>query len=469
MPSVNKDCTDAIVEYARHAFEAVSDGSMNVRVSEDERWRRGSDGVARLQTVKRPFLILPPSDESKSYEATCAAVRADPDFGPLVGGMVGSTQSLSRFDERFVIYGAVQTFVTAGQGSNVDEEAVRREIGSLREYVTATERHSALLVPLPGLESSLLPFELEDGLQIDALTDDEIDACARTAVLQPTFPHMNMLTAKDCVGVRIRLTSPAVVTAPGAEPDLFALNDSSLTSPHRFGDRSPWRSSELVEDVLFVLRLARSDFIGTRGAVHVNDGPMGTSYESGTRATRQLVQTSYVIDDETGRKIRELWSSLRRSTSGRSLPSICSRRFNSAMDRVSSEDAIVDHLIAAEALFLQDARTPEGRGELGFRLAMRAGTMLEATGRHRRPTFMFMKRAYDLRSTVAHGGSAPPEVKVRERGNVPLHQFVSELGQLMRDALLQAVREYASRSNFATSEFWDELLLGAPHPGSAPS
>ncbi|MCH8901091.1 MAG: hypothetical protein IIC88_02220 [Chloroflexi bacterium] len=136
------------------------------------------------------------------------------------------------------------------------------------------------------------------------------------------------------------------------------------------------------------------------------------------------------------------------------------RRFNAAIDQDSFEDAIVDHVIAAEALFLKDAGGTEGRGELGFRLALRAGALLEASGRNRRSTFKFMKKAYDLRSTVAHGGTVEQEIQVHERGRVRLSQFVVELAQLMREALKKAVREYSSQSNFATQPYWDELLLG---------
>ena len=424
---------------------------------------RGSDRVARPQFIPRLLVFLPPVDKSEPYEGACQAVRDDPDFGPVVGALIGDASTQTRFDEATVINGAVQSTLTDKQQSKIDE-GVRQAIARLRQYVTAAERHSAVLIPLPGLKCSQFPFDLEEGLQIDELKDDEIDACAKTGVLQPfpgRFPGMNMFTAEECVGVRIRLTSPAAITLPGAKPSNLDPNDKLLNSTHRFGDRSPGRVAELVEDVLFVLRLARPDFVSTRGSVHVSDTVMGNSYMSGTRAIRHSFNTNYIIDGETGQRLRELWATLRRSSRDPSLPTICSRRFNAAMDRASVEDTIVDHLIAAEALFLRDAGRPEDRGELGFRLAMRMAALLEANGRHRRTTFKFVKRAYELRSEIAHGGSAPPEVKVRERGNVPLQQFVNELGELMREALVQAVQEYASRSNFATSAFWDDLLLGA--------
>ena len=95
----------------------------------------------------------------------------------------------------------------------------------------------------------------------------------------------------------------------------------------------------------------------------------------------------------------------------RSLPQICARRFNAAIDRTSLADAVVDHLIAAEALFLKDAGKPEDRSELGFRLALRAALLLGEDAQDRVTIYRCMKRAYHVRSAVAHGGSLPTEVK----------------------------------------------------------
>ena len=173
-----------------------------------------------------------------------------------------------------------------------------------------------------------------------------------------------------------------------------------------------------------------------------------------------MVRTSYVMDEATGRDIGELWRMLRSTPQARSLPRICLRRFNAAIDEDTLEDAIVDYVIVAEALLLKGVGDPEQRGELGFRLAWRAGALLEASGRHRRSTFKFMKKAYDLRSEIVHGGTTKQEVQVPERGRVRLRQFVAELSQLMREALKIAVWEYSSQSDFATQQYWDELLLG---------
>lgn len=67
-------------------------------------------------------------------------------------------------------------------------------------------------------------------------------------------------------------------------------------------------------------------------------------------------------------------------------------------------------MIAAEALFLSDLGSSTDRGELKYRLALRAAHFIEAADLTRRQVFEHMKRAYDVRSAIAHGGRPVPEV-----------------------------------------------------------
>lgn len=461
---MTNDCTEALLSFVR---ETLTNESFTLHESvslPDLQWVRGDDGVARRQAVPSHRFLTLRNDARTSplHERTSEAVRNDPDFGPTVGLMIGDSMSAYRFDESTVIDGALNALNADEEMVEMNEQAVRDKVAVLREYVNATERTSTVLIPLPGLRCAQFPFELEDGYQIDMLTDNEINACAEVGILQPHFPNVPILAANESVGVRITITTPALKVSPGSRLT-SAEGPETLATPHEFGDRSPLRLDELVEDILFVMRLARPNLVATRGVVHFRQDYSGTSRAWMTRATRQMVNTNYFIDDATADDIQELWGALRSKTT-KSLPRICLRRFNAAMDRTSLEDSIIDHVIAAEALLLKDAGNPEERGELGFRLALRAGAFLEGSELQRRSTFKFMKKAYDLRSKVAHGGVLGQEVSVPERGTVPVGQFVDELGGVMRAALRKAVFEYSSQSNFATQEFWDELLLGPQEP-----
>ena len=253
------------------------------------------------------------SEASTSFASAAQAIRNDSAFGPLVGGMLGSQSALTRFDENTVIGQAASALLDDHGQITRDDELVAAKIAELRSYVKASDRLCTAIIPLPGLSSSDFPMELEEGLEIDQLTDEEIEACADCGVLRPPFPHLSILRPDECVGVRIKIMIPAVSAPPGESPDLLALSAVEQAQAHRFGDRSQWRLGELVEDVLFVLRLARSEVLVTLGAVLLMASPWGSSRTWMMRPTRQMVRTSYVLDQETIAVIKSLWHGPRSS------------------------------------------------------------------------------------------------------------------------------------------------------------
>jgi len=459
------DCTEALVAYARELTDRLVPSDI-IQLGA-ETWLRGEDGAVRREQVMRPSLAVAlhrQREGSSTYQEAAQAVRDDPDFRPLIGGMVGDQTQLSIFNEQTVIYQVAASVLDDDGHLSFDEGRIRNALLELREYVNAPTRPSTILIPLPGLKSVEFPVVVVPGVEIDVLTDDEIDVCASCGALAPMFPGPmeNVLRSEDCIGVRITIDTPARTVAPGAEPgDMTKAIEAQLAIPHRFGERSYWRWTELVEDVLVVLRLARPEFIGTKGAVIMQTSQMARGYSWTTRASRMFIGTAYFIDDSTRDAILSLWG-MARSTEGQRLPQICLRRFNAAMDRTSLDDAVIDHLISAEALLLKDAGRPEDRGELGFRLALRGSLLLEPIGRNRRQTFKFLKAAYDVRSRIAHGGTVGPDVHVAGRGVVPAGEFLEELGNLMRDALKAALEHYATDPTFATAGYWETLILGPP-------
>jgi len=452
------DCTSAVVGYVEEIVDAIATKfPTRLPTVERDRWRRDANGVVKKVTVEEPFLAFALHDLNESlpsYAATAAKICADPDFGPLVGSLLGNQIRRSLFDAKTVIAHATQSILDGQGRPSFDRRAVSAEIAKLRAYVRAANHRSTLIIPLPGLTAPQFPVLLEEGLEFDLLTDEEVEAGLDCGLLRPPFPPLTFLEAIDCVGVRISISSPTVRTHPG-DPE------PRPARPHRFGVRSVSHFGELVEEVLFVLRLARPGLLANLGGVLITDDHMGSARTWTARATRPHGWQSYVLDEATVATVSALWRDLKATPPGgkRALPAICMRRFNAASDRVSLEDAVVDYIIAAEALFLRDVGSPDDRGELGYRLALRAGVLLEGGDRSRRNTVQFMRRAYDLRSVIAHGGPPPSVVKIAG-DEVTISRFVDELGSLMRAALTKAVGLYVTDPTFGTAEYWDERILG---------
>jgi hypothetical protein len=460
--------TDAVYEYLKGLVGVLRRSGASVHVLEGQEWVRGHDGFIRRQVIERPFLGLLlrtyKDQDPIAYRSVAAAIEHDPYFGRVLEHMVGDDASLSRFDIDTVLGAASQRIAKADGSLALRKSRVAHELARLRRYVRAKDREYVLIVPLAGLRAERFPFVIEDGIEIDRLTDGEVGACVGAGVLRSMSDDFPVLSAEECVGVRVVITGPArMIASDQLEATQQQTSDelqAEMEKPHRFGERKRWHMGELVEDVLFVLRLSRSEFVGTHGGVMISTNHMGTSRTWVARPTRQFVRTSYEIDRKTARDVRSRWRAMKAQAGKKhSLPSICERRFNAAMDRTSLDDAVVDHMIAAEALFLRGTGSPEDRGELGFRLSLRAAKFIARDEVQRVSMFKFIKTAYGVRSTISHGDPGPKTVKVPGRAGppVPLSEFVEELGSTMRAALNRAVDAYGADPNFGTVDYWENL------------
>lgn len=460
--------TEPVLDYLKELATDFRRGAVPVYLSESERWVRGPDGTARRTSVTEPHLgpfLHYYKDHSPLYDRAVAAITNDKDVGPAIGKMIGDEGHLRRFDSDSVINHAASGIAKANGKLSVVKAEVSKRLAEARRYVTETVAYSTLIIPMPGLKSYRFPLQIDEGIHIDRLNEDEIGASAGAGVLRPLAVDMPLLDAEECVGVRVGIESARVLIdaheLQATRDDRRRKRNEQSARLHKFGRISRAEMADVMEDVLFVLRLARPEFVGTLGAVLFTDGLSGRSMTWVARPTHGYVRTAYEIQVDTARQIRSFWRELKAQAGRRhSLPSICERRFNAAIDRVSLDDAIIDYLIAAEALYLSDAGSPDNRGELGYRLALRVATLLEEAPDERLALHRFVKRAYDAKSRISHGATSPAFVKVPGRqAEVPLHEFVEELNSVTRRSLQKAIRLYRANPSFGTSDYWDSLLM----------
>jgi len=163
-----------------------------------------------------------------------------------------------------------------------------------------------------------------------------------------------------------------------------------------------------------------------------------------------------VLEPEEHEPFRDLWVALEKVHADDKVAGPL-RRFTFAAERALPEDKIVDLVIAAESLFLGDIK-PSDRGELRFRLSTRVALLLGETVAERKQIFAFMRRAYDARSGLAHGGSAG-EKNLRAVDGKPVSaaEFASALEDVIRRALQLAVQRLAGREGFPPD--WEDLMF----------
>jgi Apea-like HEPN len=104
------------------------------------------------------------------------------------------------------------------------------------------------------------------------------------------------------------------------------------------------------------------------------------------------------------------------------------RRLESSAERLSREDRLIDYWIAFEALFAPDTKT-----ELRFRASLRIARYLGSDAEKRRAIAAGLRKAYDWRSHVVHGGADPTPKELKRMGE--LDDAVSLCEQTLRRAL----------------------------------
>ncbi len=121
-------------------------------------------------------------------------------------------------------------------------------------------------------------------------------------------------------------------------------------------------------------------------------------------------------------------------------------------------------MIAAEALYLTDVGNEAERGELRYRLALRAalysGLTREAeVGYTAREVLGIMKSAYDARSAIAHGGTPKPgDMKVRGQ-RVSLGELAKAAKSVITAGCRAALAKAVSPEGGWPPD-WDGLALG---------
>jgi hypothetical protein len=109
-------------------------------------------------------------------------------------------------------------------------------------------------------------------------------------------------------------------------------------------------------------------------------------------------------------------------------------RLNVAMRRVSNVDAAIDLGIALESIFLSDLQ--DDRGELTFRLKLRASRFLGGSLTERKKLFKIFGDLYSIRSRAVHTGKLPEKLD-----KMPVKDLLDKGFRLTANAITQIILE----------------------------
>ena len=426
----------------------------------DSGWERGTDGHFR-KYAKRPRRWLLISNEwlrsVSEYDTCVEQLRCDPVVGPQLDRMVGTNLSASSLEADGILLSLIHGMLEGNLAYT--DERFEREWRELADFLGADRIAVKMVAPLPHLVLPAFPLRLSDELVLDRLTDDEVTRCCQVSVLRPDSPRFPLIIAEDAVGVRRTMFLPKLIRTIGEAREPREVRDEGS-----FGRRSPGQDALVVDDVLSALRLFKKTQIRAAGYAAWTDSPL---VNTGT-LSRVLGQWPYggqfALSEGEVPQFLELWRLLEE---GGARFGFSIRRFSLAFDRGLAFDRIVDLVISAESLFLGDHGVQD-RGELRFRFALRAAKFIEHPVYGERDVYRVMRRAYDVRSTIVHGGS-PEDTRLPDDQHAKVPAFIDSIEEIVRLGLRKGLSMKHDAQELRKAEYWEDLLLlSTPNQSLAP-
>src|SRR3990172_691557 len=438
MTVASSDLYRVMREYVEAAMrllaEVCPEGPPRVLRGLDE-WKRDADNRFRLRDREDPFWVdcmLRYQDQLHSldeYHRLVATLRAIPHIAQQLDRLVGTALGARRVEIDHVTDYLLWGLPRITGGLRFDEAQFTQLFHSFEADLQRTSFSFVVLAPLLGLKVESAPIRLDLDIEIDEMTDDEIVRCLRLGLLPDPIGLRRIADVKSAAAVRVRYQLEKRVGGDDASQGGGALEL----------ERS---ARERAMAVLEALRVFKDGRVSIPGLLQFSPHwPLegGTRFQYSNPGPMPWFNR-YDLPRNDADEFSAFWKRFYGVTAKGALANAV-RRFSYASDRDRHDDRLVDLMIAAESLFLTDSGAPQERGELRYRLALRAAFFTDSPEYSRRAIFEHMRRAYRARSAIVHGGGEPDRDLLKSPADAPLslQDFVKVTEHLIRMALKKAI------------------------------
>lgn len=417
-----------------------------------EEWRRDPDKLFRRYDREEPCWVECIRSHERQihslpeYGRLIEAIRSIPEISGQLETLVGTVSQAHRIETNDVTDRLIWILARLSGGFRFDELQFYSSFEKFLSDLCRTSIDYYAVCPLLGVKLEVAPLVLEPGIVVDHMTDDEISRCLSAGFL-PTWPRAQPFANLESVAtVRVQYQLSKRIgdcDQPSSSSEL-----GQITGAH-----------EKALDVLHALRVFRPGQVTVPGVLQFStQWPLegGISYHYMNPGTMPWFN-KYILHAPDCEEFHVFWKNCR-LVMGRGSTAGAIRRFSYASDRDRDDDRLVDLMIAAESLFLSDAGAPQERGELRYRLALRAAFFIETSESSRIGVFRHMKRAYDARSSIVHGGEISNELlKSLNDTPISIKEFVQVTGNLVRIAIKKRTEMVAAKGNSGVD--WDALII----------
>jgi Apea-like HEPN len=412
-------------------------------------WRRDPDGWFRQRP--RPSLWSPEAERIiealPEYARAKTALAEDELSRRHVDQLVGTPFGRTNLQSSGLLWSLIASAVDAEGDLVFRPDLFDGRLEGIVAWFLADTVDWITLVPLSGLTSSVsAPFVLSDSTALDRLDETEIARSLSINVLRPMGSFPMFQNEPELWGVRVVQRVPKIVGAADAD---------HLEQYTRL-------SSSEVERALIALRVLKPGrFVPLAHLSFTLEPALGESTSFGQVSFDSPHFSSYSLLDDDRSVLEQIASHLvSDGVHRRPYLENAARRFLFAAERTRWDDRLLDLMIAAESLFL--GHMSEREGELRFRLAVFAGHLLGRAPEERKMFAQRMRRAYDTRSKIVHGGIPAPETwGSTDTHPTTLADFTLEVESDLRSAIRAALSRAAIAKGKAPFFDWDGAIYGS--------
>lgn len=364
-----------------------------------------------------------------AYEAASNSERADPRVSALINA-IRAEPDLAIFD------GMMQMSVNAANRTEYYQLAVwlmgrasdcgsAAAVDDLDRYVTALELPCENVLVLAGIQPEAT-MDLGHGLSL-VPWDELADSPQKQSLMERTM--LSIAPNAPSAAIVRPFVIPKRHVAPGEyKMELVSIDDVllqdalscvSLVGPCATQFLATWvRLAEWAPAVGGGMAIPHVDGIARLRRFSADDGSQA----------KDLLEKFEVLPVSTQVHLR-----------------LVIQRLGQAMRRFASVDAAIDLGIALESLFLNDQG--DDRGELTFRLRLRAARFLGVDIPDRKRIHGLVGQIYRVRSAAVHTGVVAPQV-----GSVPVRSLLDEGCALASAAVRRVIRD--------GMPVWDDIQFG---------
>ncbi len=438
--------SEALKAYARRCVDTLALVDPPVIPELSGRWVRVSAEAFEFQQTAEPLWeisFLQHRDELWNFPEHAIAITAlrdDEDISSHLDVLVGTPMSATRTDAEEFPDQLVQRMARRLGRMAYDDAMFDALFAEFEAEIARKASPHVLMVPLMGFEAADTPIVLGRRLEIDRLTDDEIARCLGAGYLRSFFrTATTQFDLKEAYGVRATFELPKIfgedrpLSAEAVAPQTEAVS----------------RASGVGE----ALRIFKAGDVVVPGyLVFSPTAPQGGQLR--TAGSQNVPSDRYVLTAGEGREFEDFWSRYERAKRNPAIAS-AARRFGYAFERRRLDDRLVDLVISAESLLLSDQSQ---RTELRYRFSLRAAFYTEGSDLTKREVYAQMKKAYDARSAIVHGGGDPPAKLLTNPAGEPLsfQAFVESVEALIRLTLRKTISDYRGAKHIAD---WEGLII----------